>query len=161
MDGMFTVSGSSRVTSWSVAVAVAGVLIAAVGCASDADTGSTTDPVSEVGDPTTSVAAADTTEVLATAAPPTLRSFATPSDAGKALFAAWVAGDSTAAVGLGPDTDIFALFALPAGPSAKNRGCDAGEFGSASCFFSNGQGGVNVTLAPGPDGWQISAIAPF
>jgi hypothetical protein len=79
------------------------------------------------------------------------------------LFGAWTKSDrnGAGALNLAPPAELDKLFAAVPLPSVKNRGCDDGEFGSASCFFGNGQGGVNVTLSPAPGGWSISAIDPF
>jgi hypothetical protein len=109
--------------------------------------------------PTTIPAPTASTTVAAAVA-----SFPTPSAAGEALFGAWKRGDRQAAGALlvAPPAELDKLFMAPArGAAAKNRGCDDGAFGTASCFFANGQGGVNVTLTPGGGGWQITSIDPF
>ena len=110
-----------------------------------------------VGPTTTIVAAATTTTTVLPAA------FATPSDAGERLFALWASGnrDATTAEGVLTPADADRLFAVAPDAQAKNRGCDAGEFGTANCFFGNGAGGVNLTLAEVPGGWTITSVEPF
>lgn len=138
----------------------------AVGCTSSGDAAPATtvaDPSNTTVAPATDPTAADPTEVDPTATTETVvvKSFATPTDAGKELFAVWRSGDGAAAAGLAQPVEILKLFAVPALPEAKNRGCDDGAFGAANCFFGNGQGGVNVSLVPGPNGWQIDTIEAY
>ncbi len=154
---------TSRFAFFVVALAAAAASLA--GCSGDSEAGpessrpesTSTAPTSEIV-PTTAVTLPPTTEL------PLLASFPTPKDAGAAVYAAWTGSDRAVAgsLGLALPAELDKLFATPPLPAAKNRGCDSGEFGTASCFFGNGQGGVNVTLEPSASGgWSVSAIDPF
>lgn len=142
-------------------MAAVSVLIAA--CGSDGS-GGDVDAV-----PTTT--SIEVAEVSTTVADPTTTTtsifvgavFAGPDDAAVALFEAWTTGDEAAAVraGLGPPDQLAALFATPVDVDVRRRTCSTGEFGVASCFFGNGQGGVNIELEPAGDGWTIVRIDPF
>lgn len=112
--------------------------------------------------PTTTAPAPTTSAAPTTTASLPPISFPSPDAAGSALYKAWTTSNREAAgaLRLAPPSELDKLFA--ARPvAAKNRGCDAGSFGEANCFFGNGQGGVNVALAPAQGGWAIIAIDPF
>jgi len=142
----------------------AALLVIPAGCGGDDGATSAT---TKVPASTTTTTAVTTTAVppteAPTTAPPVVHAFATPTAAGAALFGAWTKGDRGAAgaLQLAPPSELDKLFAASPLASVKNRGCDDGEFGTASCFFGNGQGGVNVTLNPAPGGWAIATIDPF
>lgn len=154
----------SRPTLLAVVSVVFACLLSGCG-GDDAGDAGVTPPVEAV--TTTTTAGPTTTAVLdtlpPTTAPPAVATFPTPTAAGAALFSAWTSGDRAAAGGsnLAPAVELDKLFAVAPLSGVKNRGCDDGEFGSASCFFGNGQGGVNVTLTPAPTGWSIATIDPF
>lgn len=157
----------NRVTR-SIAGTLAGVLlVAASACGGDSDAAGDTAGEDAAATTTTLAADASTTEAPPSEAPTTTAlmptAFPTPAAAGEALFDAWRSGDRAAAgaLNLAPASELDKLFAAPALPTAKNRGCDDGEFGSASCFFGNDQGGVNVGLSTAPGGWSIVTIDPF
>lgn len=132
---------------------------------SDSSDRTTTSERSTTVPPSTTVA--PTTAPPTTAAPTTVPvpavDFATPSDAGRALFDVWRSGDRARAGAerLAPAAQLDRLFAAPAAPAAKNRGCDSGSFGSAGCFFINEPGGVNISLVPRGQRWIIETIEPF
>ena len=110
-----------------------------------------------------------TTSTTSTTAPTTttttalIFTFPDQETAAQKLFAAWKSGDQAAAAGLGPAVDIATLFTKFAPQSnAEDRHCDNGEFGTSSCFFANGQGGVNVTVTHNADGsWSITKIDAY
>ena len=143
------------------------VALGAVGCGTDSDDAATTTTTEPASSSTTDGVTAESSTTLPTTEAPTTTAaptaFATPADAASALFSAWKSGDSAAAGALllAPAAELDKLFASPALPEAKNRGCDDGEFGTASCFFGNGQGGVNVLLGGAANGWTVSSIDPF
>lgn len=147
------------------AALVVSVLLTA-GCGADEpDSAATTsaeaaDTASTVAPETTAPPATDPPTTPTTTAPPT-SAFPTPTAAGAALYQAWTTGSRETSGSLAPAAELDKLFASPPLPGVKNRGCDDGEFGSASCFFGNDQGGVNVGLSPAPGGWSIATIDPF
>jgi hypothetical protein len=105
---------------------------------------------------TTTEPATTTTEALPTA-------FGSPTAAATALFKAWSTNDRVGADErhLAPRAELDKLFAKPALKGARLRTCDDGAFGKASCFFGNGQGGVDITLLPAGKGWSISLIEAY
>lgn len=145
-------------------VAFAGA-VSLSGCGGDSKAGSESSrPESTSTAPTTETVPETAVTLPPTTAPPVVASFPTPKDAGAAVYAAWTSSDRAVAgsLGLALPAELDKLFATPPLPAAKNRGCDSGEFGTASCFFGNGQGGVSVTLEPSESGgWSVSAIDPF
>lgn len=144
-----------------MAVAAALALSAlTAGCGSDSKSSGST--ASTTARPTSTSAAVSTTVAPAPTAAPVLQTFASPDAAGDALYGAWTTNNKLAATTLAPSAELEKLFAAAPRSDVKNRGCDDGEFGTANCFFGNGQGGVNVTLTPAPaGGWSISSIDPF
>lgn len=132
---------------------------------SDADDATTATTAPQPSDPSTSVVESTTgaPTVPPTTAAPILATFPSPAAAGTALFSAWISGDraGAGALNLAPPAELDELFAASPLPDAKNRGCDDGDFDAASCFFGNGQGGVDVGLVPAAGGWSIATIDPF
>jgi hypothetical protein len=132
---------------------------------SDADDAATATTVARTSDPSTSVVESTTgaPTVPPTTAAPILATFPSPAAAGTALFSVWTSGDraGAGALNLAPPAELDELFAASPLPDAKNRGCDDGNFDAASCFFGNGQGGVDVGLVPAAGGWSIATIDPF
>ncbi len=104
-----------------------------------------------------------TSATSSTTVTPSMASFPNQELAAQKLYRAWVAGDVAGAAGLGPSADIANLFSkFKPQPNAEDRHCDNGEFGTSSCFFANGQGGVNVTVIHNVDGsWTITKIDAY
>ncbi len=129
----------------------------------------TTAPITTTTTATTAVTTVITTSTTAPTAPTTttttalIFTFPDQETAAQKLFAAWKSGNQAAAAGLGPAVDIATLFTKFAPQSnAEDRHCDNGEFGTSSCFFANGQGGVNVTVTHNADGsWSITKIDAY
>ena len=151
---------------------IAIVVLAA--CSGSAPTASstaspTTAPITAPTTATTADTTVITTSTTSTTAPTTttttalIFTFPDQETAAQKLFAAWKSGDQAAAAGLGPAVDIATLFTKFAPQSnAEDRHCDNGEFGTSSCFFANGQGGVNVTVTHNAEGsWSITKIDAY
>ena len=151
---------------------IAIVVLAA--CSGSAPTASstaspTTAPITAPTTATTADTTVITTSTTSTTAPTTttttalIFTFPDQETAAQKLFAAWKSGDQAAAAGLGPAIDIATLFTKFAPQSnAEDRHCDNGEFGTSSCFFANGQGGVNVTVTHNAEGsWSITKIDAY
>ena len=103
------------------------------------------------------------TALTTTTTLPIVLSFPDQETAAQKLFSAWKSGDQNAALGLGPAGDLAKLFtSFRPQSNAEDRHCDNGEFGTSSCFFANGQGGVNVTVTHNTDGsWSITKVDAY
>lgn len=151
------------------ALAVPVIAVVSVGCSDDSPTEKSRDrsTTSERSTTLPATTAAPTTAAPTTAAPTTApvatADFETPSEAGQALFDVWRSGDRAraGAEALAAPEQLDRLFATVVAPTAKNRGCDSGSFGSAGCFFINEPGGVNISLVPRGQRWIIETIEPF
>jgi hypothetical protein len=107
---------------------------------------------------TTSTAVTTTT----TTAPPAPQAFGDPTSAAKMIFAEWSGGRaSSLSATTAPAEELAKLVALAPLSDAKNRGCDDGELGQATCFFANGQGGVKLYFEQSAAGWTIVAIDAY
>ena len=146
----------------SVSVLAVVALVVVAGCSS-AERGADSSTTSRAVATTTTEPVTTVATTAPPTAPPPVAAFPTPTAAGAALFGAWTTGDraTAGALNLAPASELDKLYAAAPGPSVKNRGCDDGDFGDASCFFGNGQGGVNVGLVPAAGGWSIATIDPF
>lgn len=162
----------SRTRRWSrparslVAPALVALALVPTACSSDADDDGAA-AVTTAAPATSSTTAPEATTAAptapATTAAPVVAAFPTPAAAGTALYSAWTKGDraGAGALNLAPPGELDKLFAAAPLAAAKNRGCDDGDFDAASCFFGNGEGGVNVGLVPVAGGWAIATVDPF
>lgn len=147
-------------------VALVALAVVATSCSSDADSDGAA-PASTAASVTTSTTAPVASTAAPTAPPtsaaPVVATFPTPAAAGTALYSAWTKGEraGAGALNLAPPAELDKLFAAAPLAAAKNRGCDDGDFDAASCFFGNGEGGVNVGLVPAEGGWAVATIDPF
>jgi hypothetical protein len=154
------------VSKW---IAMLSTLVFAGACGSSSTVASTsfatttavTTSVSTTASTTASTTTSTTsTTAVTTTAPPALTQFPDQETAAQKLYAAWAKNNRAAAVGLADPVQLDALFRdHPPQSFTENRHCDTGEFGVATCFFANGQGGVSVSVTHTPAGpWMITGI---
>ena len=143
-------------------VAVVSALLL-VGCGHSAASGPSTTSTSSTSvttttTTTTTTAPTTTTTTTTTAPPPPAVPQSSPYAAAKALLGAWYAGDRAAALGVGTEEAVDALFARPPEPTS-GRGCQDPIAGSSDCSYSIGHEVlITIRTKSSGGGWIVDSV---